>query len=199
MLLAVFGFLCVAVTAFASDLLAILTQPAYFGAAAAVPPLAIGMVAYASTSISSSGIGLMKRTSLLALASGLVAVLNVVLNLVLIPPYGMIGSAWATAISYITLSAVLLVVAQRLWPVRYEVRNSVLTIGLMALFTAAASMIPTALSLPGFLLKAGLCLAFVPMLFAIGALGSREVSAARTLFGATLARATGRRRRGSGR
>jgi O-antigen/teichoic acid export membrane protein len=178
-LLVGFGLLGVGLTAFGPELLDLLAGGSYDRAAEAVPPLAIGMVAYASTLVTGAGIGLMKRTKYLAVLSALAALLNVVLNVLLIPPFGMVGSAWATAVSYLFLTLAFLVVAQRLWRVAYEVRRSLLAAVAASLFVVGAPVLYS-LSSPFWLLwKLFYCAAFVGVLLVLGVLDQREVSALR--------------------
>lgn len=48
------------------------------------------------------------------------ALLNIALNLALIPTFGMMGAAWATLATYVASAAVTLVVSRRLLPIVYE-------------------------------------------------------------------------------
>ena len=48
------------------------------------------------------------------------AALNLGLNLVLIPRYGMTGAAWATVAAFFALAMATVAVGQRYYPVRYE-------------------------------------------------------------------------------
>ena len=65
-----------------------------------------------------------KRTQYIALHAWVAAVLNVALNLLLIPTFGMVGSAWAMAFAYLYLTIAYLVTSQRMWRVEYEVRRA---------------------------------------------------------------------------
>jgi O-antigen/teichoic acid export membrane protein len=55
--------------------------------------------------------------------TGAACVVNVALNLLLIPPYGMIGAAIATIGAYVTLFVGMAWRAQRLYPVPYQWRR----------------------------------------------------------------------------
>src|SRR6185369_11676688 len=57
-----FGFLAVGFTALAPEGLAVIAGQRYAGAAAAIGPLTLGMVAYASVQMTAAGIQLMKQT-----------------------------------------------------------------------------------------------------------------------------------------
>lgn len=181
-LLAGFGLLAVGVTAFGSELLHVLTSSGYYGASAAIAPLAIGLVAMASTQVTAGGISLVKRTTYLAILAWLAAAANVVLNLVLDRPFGMMGAAWATAFAYVGLTLLYAVTSQRLWPVRYEIRRSGTLVGLIVAFILGAGFLPSGLQLPVIAVKGAYCLAFIAAAFMLRAVDGREVAALRVVL-----------------
>ncbi len=61
-----------------------------------------------------------KRTKKLPLVTFLGAAVNVAANLLLIPPLGIMGAALATLLSYAVMAGMMLVISQRVYPVRYE-------------------------------------------------------------------------------
>jgi len=176
-----FGLLAVGLTALAPEALAILSGDAFHGASAAVGPLALGMVAYASVSMTGAGISLMKQTKYLAIHAWVAAVVNVVLNVVLDPPFGMVGAAWATAIAYGYLTLAYLATSQRLWAIDIPVRKAVATVALVVAFTAVASVLPTGPLLPAILLKGLFAAAYVVALLVAGIVGRREIDYALSL------------------
>lgn len=180
-LLAGFGLLAVGVTVFGPELLRLLTSPRYYGASAAIAPLAIGLVAMASTQITGGGISLVKRTKYLAIYAWLAAVANVVLNLALDRPFGMLGAAWATAVAYVGLTLLYLVSSQRLWPVRYEIRRSGTLVGLILAFTFGAGFLPSGFQLAVIAAKIAYCLTFIAAAFVLRAVDGREVAAFRAV------------------
>jgi O-antigen/teichoic acid export membrane protein len=99
-------FICLAVgiSFFGLEILKLLTVSKYYPAALAIGPLSLAMAFSATVQLTSTGIYLAKKTKLIALCSGLAAVVNVLFNFLLIPKFGMIGAAWATAISYFFLT-----------------------------------------------------------------------------------------------
>jgi O-antigen/teichoic acid export membrane protein len=181
-LLAGFGMVAVGITAFGPELLRLLTRSDYYGASAAIAPLAIALVAMATTQITAGGISLLKRTKYLAMYAWVAAAVNVLLNLVLDRPFGMLGAAWATAVAYVGLTLLYLVSSQRLWPVRYEVRRSGTLVGLILAFTLGAGFLPSGFQLPIIAAKVGFCLAFIAAAVMLRAVDGREVLAARVIL-----------------
>ena len=69
--------------------------------------------------------------------TGAAALLNVVLNLVLIPPYGMTGAAVATLSAYVAMFVGMAWKAQRVFPVPYQWRRVALAVGVAVALTGA--------------------------------------------------------------
>lgn len=173
-LLVGFGLLCVLLTAFGPDVVALVAAPAFAASAAAIGPLALAMAASATTQVTALGMSLTKKTGYLAVYAWGVALLNVGLNLWLLPRWGMVGAGVSMAIAYAVLTGAYLIQSQRLLPVRYERRRAAVTIGLTLALTAALSVIPLPQTLWGFVLKAATGLVFLALLVALGALDRRE-------------------------
>jgi O-antigen/teichoic acid export membrane protein len=124
------------VTLFSKEAVDVLA-PGYGDAYLAVGPIAFGWVAFGIASLLMAGISLARRTVYFAVLAGAAAVLNIGLNLVLIPAWGMVGAALATAAAYAALAALYYVFAQRVYPTQYEPRKV-----LMVLVLAAVWAIP---------------------------------------------------------
>lgn len=95
----------------------------YHDAYRVVPLVAL---AYALNGIQycvSPGIHLAERTRYLTLITVAAAFLNLGLNFLLIPRWGMMGAAWATALSFLLVAVLTGAVAQRFYAVRYEYRR----------------------------------------------------------------------------
>ena len=154
--------------------LQLLTSERYFAASTAIAPLAIGLRAMASTQITAGGISLVKRTKYLAVFARLAAAGNVVLNLALDRPYGMLGAAWSTAAAYTGLTLLYLVTSQRLWPVRYDpaLRHPG---PLILAFTLAAGFLPSGFNLGALTIKVAYRLGVRAAAFALRAVDGREI------------------------
>jgi O-antigen/teichoic acid export membrane protein len=174
-ILAGFGLLAVGLTVFGPELLKILTGAKYQGAEAAIAPLAISMVAMASSQVTAGGITLSKRTHYLSSHAWMAAVLNVVLNVLLDGPFGMLGAAWATAIAYVGLTLLYAVTSQRLWRVTYEIRRSMTLIVLIFAFVMGAGLLPAGLRMDVIAIKILYCLAFLLAAIAFRAVDAREI------------------------
>src|SRR5438552_3528895 len=113
-------WLSLALGALAPWIVRALAAPAYHRASEAIALLAFASTAYAGYTVLAIGSGRARRTQLNWVISGAAAVVNVVLNVILIPPYGMVGAAISTAAAYAVLFAGMTLYAQRVYPVPYQ-------------------------------------------------------------------------------
>ena len=111
-----------------------------------VAPLSFSIVAFAATLVVTIGVGRARKTQFNWIAAGLGALVNIVLNLVLIPPYGIMGAAAATAGAYGTLFLVRTVHAQRVYPVPYQWRRVATAFGAAVALTVAAKVLDVPLA-----------------------------------------------------
>jgi len=100
-----------------------IAAPAFASASRVVGPLAFSTVAFAGYIVVAIGIGRSRRTQFNWVITGAAAAVNVVLNLVLIPPYGMMGAALATVAAYTTMFLGMSWWSQRIYPVPYQWRR----------------------------------------------------------------------------
>lgn len=117
------GLIAVLISAFAPEIIDFIAAPAFAGAAAPLPLLTLGSVAYGTGVLTSSGMSLTHNTKPLAVASAVTAVVNIVFAIALIPPFGIMGAALAGVLGYLVLTASYLWISQRLWPIELETRR----------------------------------------------------------------------------
>ena len=89
------------------------TNRDFWPAARVVPELAFAAVAFAGYIVMAIGVGRARRTQFNWVVTGVAAALNVALNLILIPRYGMLGAAIATVAAYALMFAGMTLNAQR--------------------------------------------------------------------------------------
>jgi O-antigen/teichoic acid export membrane protein len=113
---------------FAKELLWLLTPKSYWPAATIIGFLAMGIVLHGTTQVTALGISLEKKTHLISATAWVTAVVNFVLNLVLIPIWGAIGSGVAIFFSYGILTGLYLYWTQRLHPIPLEARKLIFSV-----------------------------------------------------------------------
>jgi O-antigen/teichoic acid export membrane protein len=119
-------FLTVSLTAatalavFARPVLITLTQPIYYGAEKIIGLLAFALVEYGAFLMVSMGLIIVKRTALASAGLVIGAVVNLLLNYLLIPGFGIVGAAMATFASYSVAAILLYRFTQKYYPVDYK-------------------------------------------------------------------------------
>jgi O-antigen/teichoic acid export membrane protein len=120
---------------FAADIISIFATETYLPAQSVVPVLVAGTAVYGLGTYFSFGIGIAKKTLHRAWTGALGAGMNVVLNLILVPRFGMMGAAVSTAASFCVLAFLQIYISQRLYSVPYRFKRNLIV------YCAAAAVI----------------------------------------------------------
>jgi O-antigen/teichoic acid export membrane protein len=115
--------LVVALSLYSPELLRLFTPVSYWPASRVVLPLASGLVLYESYYIFSIGFQVVKNMGRLPTITIVPSVASLVLNLLLIPRWGMLGAAYATLASYFLMAILAWRFCEQVYPVRYEWRR----------------------------------------------------------------------------
>ncbi len=182
------GFLALLLTAYAPEIIKVTSSEAFFGSASVVGWLCLGLIAYGSYYIVSIGVAISKKTSHLAWTTVAAAILNIVLNFILIPPYGMVGAAIATLLSYIASAWLLYQVSQKYYPIPFESRKILLTWLLLITSTLILFLLPQEVQPTTFLLKTAVIAIFPLLLLSLQIVETGELAAVKNLFQSALQR-----------
>jgi O-antigen/teichoic acid export membrane protein len=93
----------------------------YRSAAFVIPVVAESIALYGVYYIFKSGLDIKRKTWLISVYTTIAALVNVVLNLCLIPHFGAIGAAASTLVAYAILATVAYIVNRRIYPVPFEI------------------------------------------------------------------------------
>lgn len=173
---AMLAFVALACALWAREL-AELVAPAFDEAYRAVGLVAFGLVGFGISSVVVAGISFSRQTKWLTLYSGAATLLNVALNVVLIPPLGMIGTALATLAAYALLACLYYRRAQILYRTSYR-GATVLGIVAAGLALMPLGAIAYESWLIGAIVKLGALGAFVLVLRALAVLPTLRPGAA---------------------
>lgn len=105
---------------FAHEVIVVLATPRYLAAETIVPLVVWASLFQALAHVPSRAIYVVKKTAWLPAVFVVPAALNVGLNLLLVPRWGMLGAALATLAAYPVLFLLTLAVAQRVYPIPYD-------------------------------------------------------------------------------
>ena len=114
------AFLGICFSLYAKPLLQKIAAPEYLPSHIIVFPITCAYILYGVYMIFTVGATLSKKTKFLAWTTGFAACLNLVLNYLLIPRYGMMGAAFATILSYSSMAILMFVASSKVYFVQYE-------------------------------------------------------------------------------
>lgn len=181
-----FFILCLSATVV--DIIRIITDPAYHDAGRLVPILLASYFFFGAHSFTQFGLLYRKRTKVLGALTLALGGINVGLNWLLVPRFGLWGSTCITLATLFLLFAAVTFLAQRQYPIRYETgRLAKMALTALVLFGAAWTIdIPNIyLSLAA---KAAVALLFPFALYLLRFYHPRELELARRFLGAARAR-----------
>lgn len=118
LMLATFGFSIVSIV-----LLNTLFPKSYGAAAPVIPLVALAIAFNGAYLMFVTGISVLRRTPLTIFFTGSAAVVNVGLNLALIPRFGAMGAAVSTLLAYIVLALTAYGATQRIYPIPFPLRR----------------------------------------------------------------------------
>lgn len=170
------------VVVFAREAVLFFGGHSYLAATTITPLVVLGTVAQGMFYVPSRGLFLQKQTRWFPMILLVGVVVNLGLNLLLIPIIGMIGAALATLAGYVATVAVTFVVSQRYYHVDYQAWRMARIIIMLSVVAAAATLYQPSTLLPLVVWKATL-LAIGPLvLWATGFLEPREKRALRRML-----------------
>jgi O-antigen/teichoic acid export membrane protein len=129
-------FLALLLASVAGDALLLKGDRSYWRCANIIPMLAFAAVFESGSQVLNVGITLRRRTVFSPMITGLALAVNVSLNFLLIPRYGVMGASISTLLSYMAFCCIRFIISKRFFKVEYEwvrVFNSVAIGGLLLL------------------------------------------------------------------
>ncbi len=168
------GAAALALGLFAPEIVALTSGKDFSPAARVVGILSLGLVGYGSYFIVSIGVNVVKKTAHISWTTAIAALINIGLNFLLIPHYGMVGAAMATLISYIVSAWLLFFVGQRVYPIPFESKKVLLTWGALLVCTMFTLALPTTISFSLILVKVFILFLFVFFIFFFGIIHKQE-------------------------
>jgi O-antigen/teichoic acid export membrane protein len=170
------------------ELLSVIAAPGFHGAYKIVPVIALAYIFQGTNRFVLAGSYIAKKTMNLGAVGLASAGINIVLNLLLIPRYGMLGAAWSTAFSFFLMSVMAWFVSQSVYRIPYMFSRVIMMLGLATLTYFASSLV----ALPSFALqvslKVALFAAFPVALYVLGFFRKAEVEKGKTFAQAILNR-----------
>ena len=159
------GFLMLAVTTFAHEILSIATTEEYVIAYRVVGPLCFISTGYGLYYISNLGLTLTRKTYHITWCVFVAAVVCIALDWLTIPIWGLYGAAYASVAAFVILNILIFVMSQRYYRIPYEFGKTVLIlVGAAGLMAAGTSVTAEPLQ-TRLLLKLGIIASFPVLLY----------------------------------
>lgn len=108
----------------------LIAAPEFSRSSDVVGPLAFSVVLFSGYVVVAIGLGRTKRTQFNWVVTGAAAIVNVGLNVTLIPRYGMMAAAFATLAAYATMFVGMVWWARRVFPVSWQWRRVLTAVGI---------------------------------------------------------------------
>jgi O-antigen/teichoic acid export membrane protein len=109
-----------------------LLGPKWEPAANPMALVALGYGCYGAYYAVGVAVGRVKKTGLNWIVTGIAAIVNAILCVILIPPFGPTGAAAATAVSYLIAAVLMIVRGERVFPVGYQGRRIIVLAAIAA-------------------------------------------------------------------
>ena len=167
----------------------LLAAPEYFEAHEAIGLLATGIALYSLYLVLVVVLGRTGRTEFNLPATIAGTAVNVVLNLILIPPLGIVGAGIALVASYAVVLVLMYALTQRLFPVPYEWGRLALLVAVTAVTVAAGELLLPTEGLAGLASRTALWLALPALLLATGFFTAAERLRLRAMLSPSAVRA----------
>jgi len=117
--------ICCTVTLISRDLVILLASKKFESSYHLLPILIVGLFIYSVHIFLTAGLLIHKKTFLMARQVIYATVLNIGLNVILLPRVGVAGAAWATLLSYAFLIGLMMLASFRLLPITIDYGNLV--------------------------------------------------------------------------
>jgi len=165
----------IGISLFSKEILSILTPPTYLGAYTVVPIVVLGVVFFNAVGFFSFGIGIARKTQYRLVLGIIAAALNVGLNFLLIPDYGMVGAAIATLISSTIYAVGSFLVSQKLYHVNYDLKTFFKILIVTAGIISAGYIFFSDITVVNILIKVALVGVFSACVYLFGLVGKEEL------------------------
>lgn len=117
--------ICVTVSLFGREVISVMANERYLSSYVLLAPLLFGQICYAVNTIVGYGIAHAKRSAYFLIPTGIGMLVNLVLNILFIPKYGMQAAAITTLIGYFAMMLITYIIANRYYNCPYHFKKIV--------------------------------------------------------------------------
>ncbi|MBN1661425.1 MAG: oligosaccharide flippase family protein [Anaerolineae bacterium] len=128
-------FLTLGVVLLSRELILLVAAPRFYPAAQIVPPIAFAYSLHGIYLTMVAALSYVKQTKWIMVTTMISAIVNVALNLLFIPRYGIWAAAWSTFASFFVRTLLVSALSLRLFPIPYEYKRLAYAVGLALLLS----------------------------------------------------------------
>ena len=130
-----FYFLILLVSIFGREILTVLTTEQFIPGESVIFYLAVSAAAFGMAQITSIGLAITKKTIHMSWPIMVGAVIALILNILLIPRFGIIGAAIATMVSLIVINIIQYKFSQKFYPIPFQIKKFLLlSMGVLGIY-----------------------------------------------------------------
>jgi O-antigen/teichoic acid export membrane protein len=170
------------------DVIGIMAAPDFRSAYHIVPLIALAYVFQGLAYYLQTGMLIQKKTLYMGIMGFTGAVINIVLNFLLIPTFKGMGAAWATALSFLAMAILAYAFSQKTYEIPYQLSKFCLPV----LLGCAVYLISTTIKIPSLILAIPIKLLLIPVfwgvLYLLGFFDKDEVAKAKAVLSTLIAR-----------
>lgn len=186
--LVVFGFIGLVLSVWAREVLTIMTTPEFYAAYTVVPLIVLSYIFYGVRFITNTGLATQNKMKYMPPIIIGSALLNLYLNYLLIPRYGMMGAAGATVLSYLVLVIVQTAVNLHFWHIPYEYKRIAKIVLVWGIIYSSNLLIQSKLLWLNIALKLVLVGLYPLLLYLLNFYENRELATLKRIFYSTINR-----------
>lgn len=131
LLVLVLSMICYTAALFSKEIISFMTASEYYRSYTIIRDLMFAQLCYGVTSIVAYGVLFKKKSLYSLLANAIGAILNVVLNFILIPQWGINAAAFTTLAGYLVTFICMYIFAQKLYYCEYKVKKAIVLLSVL--------------------------------------------------------------------
>jgi O-antigen/teichoic acid export membrane protein len=173
------SLLVVTISVFARQVVAIVAPPDFSSAAEIVPLIACAYMINGLYILTITGMGVAKKTAPMAWVVAIAASVNIAINIVLIPKWGMHAAAATTVLANVFMAGGAWWYSEKVYPIPYDWSRIIRTILIGAVIVTVTSVFAPGTGVAGIVCGAVAVVAFAGALVATSTIHSHELASAR--------------------
>ena len=166
-------YMALGLAVLSKEAITILTGPKFHSAYVVVPFIAFAYTAFGLYNVFATGIALMRKTIYSFFSAGLASLINIGLNFLLVPEFGVIGAAFSSLLSFLVMMVLMYSFSQRVYHINYELGRMVKIVIVGLIIYAVSFQINLSLW-PSVTLKFIMLVFYLPILYLLGFFQEQE-------------------------